>query len=190
MSSVTFICISRWLPPYYKFLHFDCKYLENRRWYWKTVNGILSYFIRSYVWEQHVFWVNFPFNSPLPLQYMGFCQWFRYFRDRIKLLKLNSVYYYSSNTVPNHKKMVFIRRFDDKRYQWYEFEDSRSFWTKVVSIEGKSSKIRSCTKWWWSSDQYITSEKEKCCVWKKLLVSAPFLLFSKAMPTPLVNSFF
>ena len=27
----------------------------------------------------------------------------------LKLLKLNSVYYYSSNTVPNHKKMVFIR---------------------------------------------------------------------------------
>ena len=39
---ITFICISRWLPPYHKFLHFECKYLENQRWYWKTVNGILS----------------------------------------------------------------------------------------------------------------------------------------------------
>ena len=46
---------------------------------------------------------------------MGFCQWFRYTLvtpelNVFKLLKLNSVYYnYSSNTVPNYKKMVFIR---------------------------------------------------------------------------------
>ena len=59
---ITFICISRWLPRYHKFLHFECKYLENKRWYWKTVNSILSYFIKSYIWE-HVFWVNFPFKS-------------------------------------------------------------------------------------------------------------------------------
>ena len=59
---ITFICISKWRPPYQKFLHFECKYLENQRWYWKTVNGILSYFIRSYIWDQHVFRVNFPFN--------------------------------------------------------------------------------------------------------------------------------
>ena len=59
---ITFICISKWLPPYQKFFHFECKYFENQGWYWKTVNGILSYFIRSYIWAQHVFWVNFPFN--------------------------------------------------------------------------------------------------------------------------------
>ena len=59
---ITFICISKWLPPYHKFLHFKCKYLENQRWYWKTVNGVLSYFIRSYIWDQHAFWVNFPFK--------------------------------------------------------------------------------------------------------------------------------
>ena len=55
----------------------------------------------------------------------------------LKLLKLNSVYYYSSNTVPNHKIGVY-EAFDHKRYQWYEFEDSPSFWTKVVSIERKT----------------------------------------------------
>ena len=37
---ITFICISKWLPPSHKFLHFECKYLENQRWYWKTVNGV------------------------------------------------------------------------------------------------------------------------------------------------------
>ena len=60
---ITFICISKWLPPYQKFLHFECKYLENQRWYWKTINGILSYLIRSYIWDRHVFWVNIPFKD-------------------------------------------------------------------------------------------------------------------------------
>ena len=39
------------------------------------------------------------------------------------------------------------KAFDHKRYhEWYEFEDSPSFWTKLVNIEGKTSKIRSHTK--------------------------------------------
>ena len=63
----------------------------------------------------------------------------------LKLLKLNSVYYYSSNTVPNHKTGIY-KAFDHKRYQWYEFKDSPIFWTKVVSIERNNSKTISCTK--------------------------------------------
>ena len=64
----------------------------------------------------------------------------------LKLLKLNSVYYYSSNTVPNHKKNGIYKAFDHKRYQWYEFKGSPIFWTKVVSIERNNSKTISCTK--------------------------------------------
>ena len=30
------------------------------------------------------------------------------------------------------------KAFDHKRYQWYEFEDFPSFWTKLVNIEGKT----------------------------------------------------
>ena len=36
--------------------------------------------------------------------------------------------------------------FDHNRYQWYESEDLPRFWTKVVSIERKTTKIRLCTK--------------------------------------------
>ena len=42
---------------------FEFKYLENQRWYWKMINGILSYFIRSYIWGQHVFWWTFPLSD-------------------------------------------------------------------------------------------------------------------------------
>ena len=73
----------------------------------------------------------------------------RHFSDRINVLKLLKlkliVLVYSSNTVPNHKNGVY-KAFDHKRYQWYEVEDSPSFWTKLVKIEGKTSKIRSHTK--------------------------------------------
>ena len=44
---ITFICISRWRPPYHKFLSFECKYLENQKWCRKTVSHVLFYFIRS-----------------------------------------------------------------------------------------------------------------------------------------------
>ena len=33
---ITFICISRWHPPHYKFLNFEWKYLENQKWYQKN----------------------------------------------------------------------------------------------------------------------------------------------------------
>ena len=62
ISSVFTHCISRWQPLYHKFLNFECKYLENQKWYWEMVNSVRSYFVRSYIWDQHVFWVNFPFN--------------------------------------------------------------------------------------------------------------------------------
>ena len=44
---ITLICISRWWPPYHKFLNFECKHLENQKWYWKIVNHVLSNFIKS-----------------------------------------------------------------------------------------------------------------------------------------------
>ena len=62
-----------------------------------------------------------------------------------------------------------------------------SFWTKAVSIERKTSKIRLCTK-----KNTLTSEKVKIievlCM-KENNNSASFLLFNKAMPSPVVNSF-
>ena len=48
--------------PYHKFLNFEWKHLQNQKWYWKTVDGIFSYFVRSYILDHHVFWVNFSFN--------------------------------------------------------------------------------------------------------------------------------
>ena len=79
---------------------------------------------------------------------MGFCQWFRHFRDRINVLKLLKlklivlVFKQHSSCSQSQKNKAF----DHKRYQWYEFEDFPSFWTKLVNIEGKTSKIRSHTK--------------------------------------------
>ena len=49
---------------------------------------------------------------------------------------------YSSQSQKNGVYKVF----DHKRHQWYEFKDSPSFWTKVVSIERNNSKTISCTK--------------------------------------------
>ena len=59
----------------------------------------------------------------------------------LNLLKLNSVYYYSSNTVPNHKKTVFIRLFTIKDTSGMNLRTPRpSFWTKAVSIERRNQK--------------------------------------------------
>ena len=46
-----------------QFPNFECKYLENQKWYWKTINGVLFHFIRYFIWDQHDFWVNFPFDA-------------------------------------------------------------------------------------------------------------------------------
>ena len=77
---------------------------------------------------------------------MGFCQWFRHFSDKItviKLLKLKLiVLVFKQHSCQSQKNAVY-KAFDHKRYQWYECEDSPSFWTKLVNIEGKTSKIRS-----------------------------------------------
>ena len=81
---------------------------------------------------------------------MGFCQWFRYFNDRFKFthvaeIKLSVLMF--NKTDPNHKNSVY-KAFDHKRYhgQWYEFVVSPSFWTNIVSMERKTSKIKSGTK--------------------------------------------
>ena len=60
----------------------------------------------------------------------------------IKTHCINSI---QATQFPITKNGVY-KAFDYKRYQWYEFEDSPSFWTKLVNIEGKTSKIRSHTK--------------------------------------------
>ena len=77
---------------------------------------------------------------------MGFCQWFRHFSDKIDVLKLLKlklfVLVFKQHSSQSQKDGVY-KVFDHKRYQWYEFEDSPSFWTKLVNIEGKTSKIRS-----------------------------------------------
>ena len=63
---VTFICILRWHPPHYKFLNFECKYLENQKWYRKTTSGILSSSACTMYQIFHprstCFGVNFLFN--------------------------------------------------------------------------------------------------------------------------------
>ena len=77
---------------------------------------------------------------------MGFCQWFRHFSDKInvlKLLKLKLIVLVFKQHGSQSKKYGVYQAFDHKRYQWYEFEDSPSFWTKLVNIEGKTLKIRS-----------------------------------------------
>ena len=78
---------------------------------------------------------------------MGFCQWFRHFSDRInvlKLLKLKLIVLlvFKQHSSQSQKNGVY-KAFGHKRCQWYEFEDSPSFWTKLVNTEGKTSKIRS-----------------------------------------------
>ena len=76
---------------------------------------------------------------------MGFCQWFRHFSDKINVLKLLKlkliVLVFKQHSSQSQKNDVY-KAFDHKRYQWYEFEDL-SFWTKLVNIERKTSKIRS-----------------------------------------------
>ena len=80
---------------------------------------------------------------------MGFCQWFRYFNNRINVLKLLKlkliVSVFKQHSCQSQKNGVY-KAFDHKRYQWYEFDDSPSFWTKLANIEEKTSKIRSHTK--------------------------------------------
>ena len=80
---------------------------------------------------------------------MGFCQWFRHFSDRINVLMLLKlkliVLVFKQHSSQSQENGVYMA-FDHKRYQWYEFEDSPSFWTKLVNIQGKTSKIRSHTK--------------------------------------------
>ena len=80
---------------------------------------------------------------------MGFCQWFRHFSDRINvlmLLKLKLIVLVFKQHSSQSQQNGVYKAFDHKRYQWYEFEDSPSFWTKLVNIQGKTSKIRLHTK--------------------------------------------
>ena len=80
---------------------------------------------------------------------MGFCQWFRHFSDRINvlmLLKLKLIVLVFKQHSSQSPKNGVYKAFDHKRYQWYEVEDSPRFWTKLVNIQGKTSKFRSRTK--------------------------------------------
>ena len=65
---------------------------------------------------------------------------------KLQKLKLIVLIVFKQHSSQSQKNGVY-RAFDHKRYQWYEFEDPPcSFWTKLVNIEGKTSKIRSHTK--------------------------------------------
>ena len=81
---------------------------------------------------------------------MGFCQWFRHFRDKINVLKLLKlklivlVFKQHSSQLPK-KWCLYIRLLTIKDTSGMN-EDSPSFWTKLVNIERKTSKIRSHTK--------------------------------------------
>ena len=80
---------------------------------------------------------------------MGFCQWFRHFSDRINvlmLLKLKLIVLVFKQHSSQSQKNGVYKAFDNIRYQWYGLEDSPSFWTELVNIQGKTSKIRSHTK--------------------------------------------
>ena len=80
------------------------------------------------------------------LQYMGFCQWFRHFSDGIsvlKLLKLKLIVLVCKQHSSQSQNNGVYKAFDHKRYQWYEFDDSPSFWAKLVNM---TSKIRPHTK--------------------------------------------
>ena len=44
------------------FLTFNVNILRTRSDIEKRLNGVLSYFVRSYTREQHFLWVNFPFK--------------------------------------------------------------------------------------------------------------------------------
>ena len=80
---------------------------------------------------------------------MGFCQWFRYFSDKIKCTQVAEIILsvllfklYNSQS----QKMVFIRLLTIKDTSGMNLR-TPSFWTKAVgpkavSIERKTSKIR------------------------------------------------
>ena len=64
---------------------------------------------------------------------MGFCQWFRYFSDRIKCTQVAEIklsvllfkqYLVKKNYSSQSQKNDVYKAFDHKRYQWYKFEDS------------------------------------------------------------------
>ena len=81
---------------------------------------------------------------------MGFCQWFRHFRDKINVLKLLKlkliVLVFKQHSSQSSKKWcLYIRLLTIKDTSGMN-EDSPSFWTNLVNIEGKTSKIRSHTK--------------------------------------------
>ena len=80
---------------------------------------------------------------------MGFCQWFRHFRDKINVLKLLKlkliVLVFKQHSSKSQKNGVYIRLLTIKDTSGMN-EDSPSFWTKLVNIEGKTSKIRSHAK--------------------------------------------
>ena len=81
---------------------------------------------------------------------MGFCQWFRYFSDRIKCtqvaeIKLISVLLFKQYSSQS-RKMVFIRLLIMKGTSGMNLRTPPVFGQKVVSIERMISKIRSCTK--------------------------------------------
>ena len=124
---------------------------------------------------------------------MGFCQPFRYFSDRIKctqVAEIKPTQCIIIQAIFSQKLMKKVTVLNDQQ-NWcllklLTIKDTSgmnlrtlpSVWTKVVSIERKISKIRLCTK------------KSTLLVYeRKYLVSASFLLFNKAMPIPLVNSF-
>ena len=82
---------------------------------------------------------------------MDFCQWFRYFSDRVKctraakiklsVLLLLLFKHYGSQS----PKLVFFRFLTIKDTSGMDLRIIPSFWTKVVSIERKTTKIRLCT---------------------------------------------
>ena len=80
---------------------------------------------------------------------MGFCQWFKHFRDKINVLKLLKleliVLVFKQHSSQSQKWCLYIRLLTIKDTSSMN-EDSPSFWTKLVNIEGKTSKIRSHTK--------------------------------------------
>ena len=82
---------------------------------------------------------------------MGFCQCSDSLVTELSVLEVAeiklSVLIIQAMQFPIAKNGVY-KAFDNKRYQWYEFDDSPlpSFWTKAVSIKRKTSKIRLCTK--------------------------------------------
>ena len=73
---------------------------------------------------------------------MGFCQWFRYFSDRVKFtqvakIKLSVLLLLFKQYGSQSQKMVFFRLLTIKDTSG--MNPPQSFWTKVVSIKRKTT---------------------------------------------------